>query len=64
MLAIAGVPELVAQDIDDYVGIASRLAGDRAFREGTSARLQDGAARVFDDAAPIDAFAAWLLANG
>jgi CRISPR-associated protein Csy1 len=64
MLAIAGAPELVAKDVDDYVRIASRLAGERAFREEMSARLQQGAARVFDDAAPIDAFAAWLLANG
>ncbi len=64
MLGIAGAPELVAEDVGDYVRIASRLAGDRTFREGMSARLQDGAARVFDDAAPIDAFAAWLLANG
>jgi predicted O-linked N-acetylglucosamine transferase (SPINDLY family) len=64
MLAIAGVPELVAKDIDDYVGIASRLAGERAYREEAAARLAAGAANVFDDAAPVDAFAAWLLANG
>jgi hypothetical protein len=64
MLAIAGVPGLVAQDVDDYVTIAARLAHDRAFRDAMSARLADGAARVFDDPAPIEALADWLLANG
>jgi CRISPR-associated protein Csy1 len=64
MLGIAGVPDLVAQDRDDYVRIAVRLASDRAHRDALSARLADGAARVFDDAAPVDAFARWLLANG
>ena len=64
MLAIAGAPELVAKDVDDYVAIASRLAHDRAFRDAAAARLLEGAARVFDDPAPVDAFADWLLANG
>jgi CRISPR-associated protein Csy1 len=64
MLGIAGVPELIANDVDDYVAIASRLAGDRAFRDATSAKLRDGAALVFDDPAPIESLAAWLLANG
>jgi CRISPR-associated protein Csy1 len=64
MLGIAGLPELIAQDRDDYVRIAVRLASDRAYRDALSARLTDGAARVFDDAAPVDAFARWLLANG
>ena len=64
MLGIAGVPDLVAQDRDDYVRIAAHLASDRGYREALSARLTDGAARVFDDAAPVEAFAGWLLANG
>jgi len=64
MLGIAGVPDLVAQDRDDYVRIAARLASDRGYRDALSARLAAGAARVFDDAAPVDAFAGWLLANG
>jgi CRISPR-associated protein Csy1 len=64
MLAVAGVPELVATDADHYVAIASRLAHDRAYRESVSGRLADGAARVFDDPAPVDAFADWLIASG
>ncbi len=64
MLAIAGVPELVAQDVDGYVAAAARLAHDRAFRDATSARLADGAARIFDDPEPVEALADWLLANG
>lgn len=64
MLAQAGVPELVARDADDYVAIAARLAEDGAFRGDCAARLDAGAARVFDDPAPLAAFADWLSANG
>lgn len=64
MLSLAGVPELVARDADDYVRIAERLARDRAWRDALSANLAEGAARIFDDPAPVEAFAAWLLANG
>ena len=64
MLSLAGAPELVARDVDDYVAIASRLATDRGWRDAMSERLMRGSARVFDDPAPVEAFAAWLLANG
>jgi len=64
MLEIAGASGLVAKDVGDYVEIASRLATDRAFREQSSARLLEGATRVFDDPVPVDALAAWLLENG
>jgi predicted O-linked N-acetylglucosamine transferase (SPINDLY family) len=63
MLRLAGVPELVARDVDDYIAIAARLATDRGWREAQSRRLAEGAARVFDDAAPVAAFADWLSAN-
>ncbi|MDH5288065.1 MAG: tetratricopeptide repeat protein [Betaproteobacteria bacterium] len=63
MLRLAGVPELVARDVDDYIAIAARLATDRGWREAQSRRLAEGAARVFDDAAPVPAFADWLSAN-
>jgi CRISPR-associated protein Csy1 len=57
MLELAGVPELVARDRDDYVAIAARMAGDRAARDDAAARIRAGRARVFDDAAPIAALA-------
>lgn len=62
MLAQVGVPELVARDAADYVAIAARLAQDRAWRDELAERIDRGAARLFDDPAPVDAFAAALEA--
>ena len=64
MLTLAGVPELVARDADDYVAIASRLVRERASRDALSQRLVEGHPRLFDDGAPIDAFARWLQDEG
>lgn len=64
MLTIAGVPELIARDIDDYVAIAARLAREREWRSGVSQRIEGGCARVFDDREPVAALAKWLLENG
>jgi CRISPR-associated protein Csy1 len=60
MLAQVGVPELVARDEADYVAIAARLASDREWRDEVSLRIDRGADRLFDDPAPIEAFAASL----
>ena len=60
MLAQVGVPELVARDPADYVAIASRLATDRSWRVDLAARIDAGATRLFDDPAPVDAFATAL----
>ena len=57
MLELAGVPDLVARDRDDYVAIAARIACDRAARDEIAARIREGRARVFDDAAPTAALA-------
>jgi protein O-GlcNAc transferase len=64
MLTLAGVPELVARDAVDYVAIAGRLVHDRAWRDEVSKRLREGQANVFDDVAPVDQLARWLLAEG
>ena len=61
MLQIAGAPELVARDEDDYIALASRLALDRRYRDSMSARLRAAHAKLFDDAAPIDALSAALV---
>lgn len=61
MLMLAGVPELVARNEDDYVAIAARLATDRDWRDALSRRLVDGQRRLFDDPEPVEALAAWLL---
>ena len=52
-----GLDELVARDVDDYVRIVAAIAGDRAYRESLSARIRAAHGRVFDDSAPVDAFA-------
>jgi len=64
MLTLAGATELVARDENDYVEIASRIAGDAAFANEMAQRLSTGRARVFDDPAPLAALSAWLLENG
>jgi predicted O-linked N-acetylglucosamine transferase (SPINDLY family) len=60
MLAQVGLPELVARDEADYVAIAARLASDRDWRDEVSRRIDLGADRLFDDPAPVEAFAAAL----
>jgi CRISPR-associated protein Csy1 len=60
MLQMAGVPELVARDADDYVRIAVRLGTDATWRAAQSARLAAGAAAVFDRREPIEALARFL----
>jgi len=60
MLEIAGVPELVARDEDDYVRIAARIATDAAWRLELRGRIATGRERLFDDRAPLDAFAQFI----
>ncbi|MEO8485585.1 MAG: hypothetical protein ABI585_04530 [Betaproteobacteria bacterium] len=62
MLERVGVPELVARDTADDVAIAARLAEDPMWRDDLAGRIDRGAARLFDDQAPIEAFAAALEA--
>lgn len=63
MLATIGAPELIARDGDDYVRIASRLVGDRQWRDALAATIRDGLSQLFDTPAPVEAFAE-LLAGG
>jgi CRISPR-associated protein Csy1 len=55
MLEMAGVPELVARDADDYVRIAARLGIDAPWRAEMSARLAAGSNAVFDRREPVEA---------
>ena len=64
MLAQAGIPELVARDEDECVSIAARLATDRDWRDAMARRVAEGAARLFDDATPVAAFAEQLSKAG
>jgi protein O-GlcNAc transferase len=61
MLRLAGAPELIARDRDDYIAIATRLARDAAWRNDVAASIRTGRAALFDTQAPVDAFAQLLL---
>ncbi len=56
MLRLAGVPELIAQNEDDYVRLVQTLCRDDAARSALRLRLVEGASRVFEDSTPIAAF--------
>jgi hypothetical protein len=50
------VPELVAGDRDDYLGIANRLAADPDWRRALAERIHVGHASLFDVSDAIEAF--------
>jgi CRISPR-associated protein Csy1 len=60
MLALMGIGELVANDADDYVAIATRLGVDPGWRKALAGRIVAAQSRVFDDPAPTAALAAFL----
>lgn len=60
MLDRIGASALIADSDDHYVDIAVRCLRDRDHRDGLAARIRAGASVLFDDPAPIDAFAALL----
>ena len=60
MLGLMGIDELVAADADHYVAIAARLVRDHAWRAGLVDRIRAAHPRIFNDAAPIAALAAFL----
>ncbi|HEX6138600.1 MAG TPA: tetratricopeptide repeat protein [Casimicrobiaceae bacterium] len=60
MLRLAGVPELIARDPADYVGIATRLAEDAVWRGAIAARIREGRGALFETPEPTRAFAELL----
>ena len=60
ILAAAGIPELGASDVDDYVRIAVRLGQDPAWRRGLATRLIDARPRLAQVEAAHAAFADFL----
>jgi CRISPR-associated protein Csy1 len=57
MLRRLGLDELVARDVEDYVGLALRLGTDPAWRGDIRRALEERAGSLFDDAAPVAALA-------
>ncbi len=60
ILTRLGVTETIARTIDDYVGIAARLARDPAMRAALRTRMAAGRHRVLGDTTPIRALEAFL----
>ena len=60
MLELAGLPEVVAARVDDYLMIAPRLASDPGWRSAMSAKIRAGSGRLFDDPAPIAGLAQFI----
>jgi CRISPR-associated protein Csy1 len=57
MLDIVGAQELVATSAGDYVAIATRVADDVAWRTRLRKTNGDAVPSLFDDQAPVRAFA-------
>ena len=60
MLRLAGAPELVARDRDDYLRIAARIVEDGAWRRDVAGTIREGRGALFDTSAPTRAFAQFL----
>jgi CRISPR-associated protein Csy1 len=59
MMSLLGLHELIAADVDDYVGIATRLCQDVTWRTGLAASIRERNGMLFDDPAPLDALEAF-----
>src|SRR5204863_8654058 len=55
MLRLLGGPGLIASDRAEYVALASRLVGDRVWRDELCARIRASQDRLFDVSDAIDA---------
>jgi predicted O-linked N-acetylglucosamine transferase (SPINDLY family) len=55
ILEMMGVPELIAETLDDYVAIAARLATDETARAAASRRMADNKHRLYRDRACVTA---------
>lgn len=64
MLQLMGIPELAAASPADYVRLAVDVARDRDRNAELRRRIVERRAVLFDQAAPVEAFAAALLSLG
>ena len=60
MLEILGVPELIADNSEDYVAVALRLAGDAQHKEAIKQRILANRGELFDRSEPLHALALHL----
>jgi len=57
MLRLAGIPELIAADREDYLTMAIDIARDGALHHDLSHRMLEGGMEIFDRAEPVAAIA-------
>ncbi|HVO89446.1 MAG TPA: tetratricopeptide repeat protein [Casimicrobiaceae bacterium] len=57
MLQLMGITDTIADGADSYTCIATRIVRDREWRASLRERIMAAQGRVFDDPAPVDAFA-------
>jgi protein O-GlcNAc transferase len=55
-----GMPETIAETIDDYVALAVRLARDKSFRAALRARIANDKHRLYRDNASIAALGEFI----
>jgi protein O-GlcNAc transferase len=60
MLRLLGMDELIAQDVEDYVRIATRAAQDNAWRRSLSERIRSRKIELYSDQSTIEALADFL----
>ena len=59
-----GITETIADDVDHYIDIAVRLGTDPAFHAQQVEAIRANKEKLYDDPAPIEAFAQFLLQCG
>jgi len=64
MLELMGMPELIAPSAEEYVRIAVEAAADRERNAALRHAIAERRAVLFDQRAPVDAFAQALLQAG
>jgi protein O-GlcNAc transferase len=60
ILRMMGMPETIAETIDDYVALAVRLARDKSFRAALGARIANDKHRLYRDNASIAALGEFI----
>jgi len=63
MLKLAGAPELIARDADDYARIAVELCGDEARRAGLRQRLRANSDALYENREGVRGLERFLLAS-
>lgn len=61
MLMAMGIPELVADNEDDFVRIALLLGKNPVYRKDIAVRIQNASGKVFEDESPVKALESYFM---